>query len=578
MHEPRLAGFGRNVALKTAPVIGAGTSAPVALDTVIASAGSGSGKEKLAPDSANRNDGLWHTVEVPGGKVDLRFARWDAAGRAVYEAKGWKSTVPVYAASFEQALKRVKQLVQHRALTPRPSLGLSGSASPNTTTISAPSQKTVTIDLDDPAMRDGVVPKPWLTGEPGSYFSAPEVMVEARDRGVNVRTVDLSGGRGNKNLHAYVTLDKTARGGAMYALITAGSNPPFKIPSDAGDAFNKGYADMQGRISSQQMINAVGDLAAAGAALPRSTRGRLSGGSRARTGNVSPAPTRSKPNLTANRFSFRRLTYRGTTELGYLLDNVGRHLPGINTNPMRGIANCLSTAVALERQLAGKPAMALKDHVPYEHDVYDFYGRLPISGTYGKSGLARFDIDSLMKYVEALPRGARGLLLVSPLGAEFGHVMVIQNVNGRAVIMDGQNGYVVNPKALSTGVSLGMTDFPPGSSLASLPNNPAVKYEFLRTDDVRSPGSALPKNVLQARVQVVDRYNNTVTLEVIDRNGAVSRQSIDQSRSPGILRGLAAGENVYLVDDRSSTVRPPGMLVIKQSDGLKMLKRIESRQ
>lgn len=569
--------------MKPGSITGAGASAspsaPSGSETFIALAGSGAGKERLAADSAKRNDGQWHTVDVPGGKVDLRFARWDTAGRAVYEAKGWKSTVPIYATSFEQALKRVRQLVQNRALTPRPALTLPASASPNPTTISAPSQKTVTIDLNDPSMRDGVVSKPLFAGEFGSFFLDPGAITEAKDRGVNVRIVDLSAGRGNKDLHAYVTLNQTEQGGGMYALITASSNPPFKIPSNAGAAFNKGYADMQARISSQQMVATVNDLASAATALkPKTASGKPlarrpllnSVGRRTRGSAERPAST---PRLSM----FPRRKF-GITPLEYLMRNAGWMIPGLHVNPTRGKQNCISAAVALERLRAGYPALALNQALTYEHDVYDFYGRLPITGTRQKSGATRpFDIDSLLKYVESLPRGARGLLLVMPRAPNIGHAMVVENINGRAVIMDGQVGTVINPKALSSGVLLG-GEFPAGSSLASLPNDPAIKYEFLRTDDVRSPGSALPKNVLQARVQVVDRYHNNVVLEVIDRNGAVTRQSIDQSRSPGVLRGLRAGENVYLVDDRSSTVRPPGMLVIKQSDGFNALRRIEARQ
>ncbi len=566
-------------------VTSSGTGPPPATAFESAISSAGSAKEKLAPDPGNRNDGRWHTVDLPGGQAELRFARWDAAGRAVYEVRGWTSTVPIYANSFELALKRVKQLVQHQALKPRPKWTLTGSASPGSasptaTTVSAPSQKSVTIDLNDPSMRDGVVPKPWFSGKPGSYFLDPGAITEAKDRGVDVRIADLSGGRGDKDLHAYVSLSNDARGGGMYALITASSNPPFKIPSNAGAAFNKGYAEMQGRINTQQTIATVNDLAAAGAALsPKIASSRPV--IRARRASIQrpAAPPLNRPGRTATSFSFRRLSFRGVTDLGYLLDKVGWMLPGLHVNPMRGSANCLSTAVALERQRAGRPSMALKEHVPYEHDVYYFYGRLPISGTPQKSGPARpFDMNSLLRHVESLPRGARGLLLVSPLGADYGHAMVIENVNGRAVIMDAQNGYVVNPKALSTGMSLGLGSFPIGTSPASLPDHPGMKYEFLRTDDVRSPGSALPKNVLQAQVRVIDRYNNTVTLEVLDRNGGVSLQSIDQSRSPGVLRHLAPGENVYLVNDKSSSVRPPGMLVIKQSDGQKTLKRIDSRQ
>jgi hypothetical protein len=446
---------------------------------------------------------------------------------------------------------------------------------PISTSVQAPSQSTLTIDLEDPSMRDGVVPKPWLTGKPGSYFSAPEVIIAAKDHGVPVRTVDLNAGRGDKNLHAYVSLGNDAPGGAKYALITAGANPPFKVPANAGVAFIKAYTGMQDRIGKQQLFAAVGEVASAVVGLPR--RGQ----------SVRPTPAANRRPLVATGPTgaartqapgFRRVSYRGVTDLGFLMDGIGRMLPGLHVNPKGGLTNCLSAAVALERQRAGKPALALKQHVPYEHDVYNFYGRLPIAVVPKRSGPPEpFDMASMLKHVESLPRGARGLLLVSATGNEYGHVMVIENVNGRAVIMDGQNGYVVNPKALSTGVTLGER-MPMGGSLARMPDRTTMKYEFLRTDDVRTPGSALPKNVRQARVEVVDRYSNTVCLQVMDRQGEVTRQWIDQSKTPGVLKNLLAGENVYLVNDQSSSVRAPGLLVIKQSDGLKMLKRIESRQ
>jgi hypothetical protein len=565
-------------------VTASGTSPPTAtaFESTISLSGGAAPKEKLAPDAGHRNDGRWHGVEMLGGKVELRFARWDAAGRAVYEARGLTSTVPIYATSFQLALKRVNQLVAYKALKAKSTLGLPGSTSPHATSVSAPSQKSVTIDLNDPSMRDGVVPKPWLAGKLGSYFLDPGAITEAKDRGNDVRILDLSGGRGEKDLHAFLILNNDAQGGGMYALVTASSNPPFKMPSNASDAFNKGYSDMQGRISSQQMVATVNDLSAAGAVFKPKN---VSVGPRARSSAVKVKPAAVRPQNrpttpTSRPTSFLRRKFGAITHISYVLDKVGWMFPGMHVNPKGGdSANCLNTAVALERQRAGKPATALAGHVPYEHDVYYFYGRLPISGTPQKLGPTRpFDMNSMLRYVQSLPHGARGLLLVSPMGAEFGHVMVIENMNGRAVIMDGQNGYVVNPKALSTGMSLSTGIFPIGTSPASLPDLPFIKYEFLRTDDVRNPGSALPKNVLQARVEVVDEYTNRVLLNVIDRNGAVSKQWIDQSRTPGALRSLATGENVYLVNDKSSTVRAPGMLVIKQSDGQKMLKRIDSRQ
>ena len=546
---------------------------------LVSQSGGAAANGKLAPDAWRRNDGRWHDIAVPGGTVKVRFARWDRAGQAVYEAKGLASTVVVNAQSFNGAVNRVQQLVRYQALAPRPAAAGAGASAFDSTTVKAPSETALTIDLQDPSLRDGVVAKPWLTGEPFTYFSAPEVIIAAKVRGVRVQVVDLNAGRGNKNLRAYINLSNDARGGAMYALITASANPPFKVPAGAGVAFIKGHADMQDRIRTQGATAALADFAAAVVTLPR---GRVSGQPvgtiRPLTSAVQPRVPPSKPVRPQQSAPFPRQSYRGTTRIDDVMDNVGRMVPGLNVNPQRSELNCLSAAVALERQRAGKPALALGQHVPYEHDVYAFYGRLPIAGVRQKSGRVEpFDMKSMLKHVESLPRGARGLLLVSPLNAAYGHALVIENVNGRAIIMDGQNGYVVHPKAISTGVTTS-EPIPAGGSFNNMPDKPSIKYQFLRTDDVRSPGSALPKNVLQARVGAVDRYANKVHLDVIDHNGAVTKQVIDQSRTPGVLKGLVAGDNVYLVNDRSGTVRAPGLLIIKQSDGLKMMKRIESRQ
>ena len=523
---------------------------------------------------------------MPGGSVEVRFARWGANGRPAYEAKGTSATVPVQTTSFEKAAARAVQLVRYGALTPKPGVLKGASPASGSTSVQAPSTKVLTIDLQDPSMRDGVVPQPWLTGKPGSYLTAVEVILAAKERNVPVQIVDLSGGRGDKNLHAYVSVRNDAKGGAMYALITAGSNPPFKLPTAAGAAFRAAHADMNGQIGRHETIAAVNEFGAAVVGLPRGNRSARASGTLRTAAVTLPASTASTAStartktVTASVPSmFPRVKYRGpTTDLGYVMDNVGRMLPGLHTNPMDGILNCLNTAVALERQLAGKPALALPGHVPYEHDVYEFYGRLPIASAPQRTGPSEpFNMKSMLKYVESLPRGARGLLLVSSLEGEYGHAMVIQNVNGRAVILDAQNGYVVNPKALSTGVALGGR-MPLGTDLSSMPDKPLVRFQFLRTDDVRNPGSALPKNVKQARVEVVDEYNKRVALQVLDGQGNITKQWVDQRATPGILKGLMAGENVYLVDDRSTSLRAPGMLVVKQSDGLKMLKRIESRQ
>ncbi len=77
------------------------------------------GKEKLLPDTLNRNDGDWHPEWLGGGKVDVRFKGWDANGKAVYQMKGASSVVEFHTNSYEKAANRAAELVRNKALTPR---------------------------------------------------------------------------------------------------------------------------------------------------------------------------------------------------------------------------------------------------------------------------------------------------------------------------------------------------------------------------------------------------------------------------------------------------------------------------
>ena len=80
------------------------------------------GKEKLERDIQGRSNGAWHPVVVPGGEVEVSFSCWDGQGRAVYKVRGARSTVPIFATSFEEAALRAKDLVHNRALRPQPTL------------------------------------------------------------------------------------------------------------------------------------------------------------------------------------------------------------------------------------------------------------------------------------------------------------------------------------------------------------------------------------------------------------------------------------------------------------------------
>jgi hypothetical protein len=82
--------------MKAVSHVTAGTSTSIqAQNNIIALAGDQNNKQRLVRDAQGRNDGQWHAIDVPGGQVELRFARWDEGGRAVYEARGRSSTVPI---------------------------------------------------------------------------------------------------------------------------------------------------------------------------------------------------------------------------------------------------------------------------------------------------------------------------------------------------------------------------------------------------------------------------------------------------------------------------------------------------
>jgi Papain fold toxin 1, glutamine deamidase len=571
--------------MKAVSHVTAGTSTSIqAQNNIIALAGDQNNKQRLVRDAQGRNDGQWHAIDVPGGQVELRFARWDEDGRAVYEARGRSSTVPIYTASFDAAAKRLQQLVRGQALAPKLGLAQGLSQESRSTAATATNRKVLTIDLEDASLRDGNVPRPWLSGAPGSYLTATAAIIEAKDRGVPVRVVDLNAGKGNKNLHAYVSLANNAQGGSKYALITSGSNPPFKIPAAAGADFRQAYIDMQGRIGKQQVISTVQDLAAAAVSLPRRSQpGPARAVATTSTLNAPPSTSRGAQAKAGSATTPGRFQYgETTTDVGYLMDRFGKMLPGLNVNVQQGERNCLNCAVSLERARAGRPNSARPQQLDKdkEADVFLYYGRLPIEAPPNQKGSPQvFTMPSLLRHVESLPHGSRGILFMRNMRTMHAHATVIENFNGRAAILDGQVGLVMDPKAYSTGLLSG-EQWPSGrpAPLASIPDKPWITFEFLRTDDIRNPGSALPKNVSLARVQVVDRASNRVRLDVMERTGEWSSQWVDQSATPGLLKGLLAGDNVYLVNDQSNKVRPPGMLVIKQSDGLKTLKRIDARQ
>jgi Subtilase family len=245
------------------------------------------------------------TGQVLAGK--LMFGR-SSSGNAVFWLEGVEGAkYPLRSADGKpvtnvlEARDRARQLIEgggatrlarRPALTAQPS-----STAPGSTTIQAPSQTKLTVDLNDRSMRDGVMSKPWLSGPTGSFFWDPRAITEAKDRGVPVTVVDSNAGRGEKDLHAYITLNNGQRGGGMYCLITCGSNPPFKIPANANAAFIKGYNDMQARMGQQQVINTTTELTSAIVGLPRKPLSPTL--TRPSTSTVAVAPPPNRSNTTA---------------------------------------------------------------------------------------------------------------------------------------------------------------------------------------------------------------------------------------------------------------------------------------
>jgi hypothetical protein len=243
--------------------------------------------------------------------------------------------------------------------------------------------------------------------------------------------------------------------------------------------------------------------------------------------------------------------------LNLSMGGLARSLPGLNVNPLRSGTNCIDAAVALDRQRGGAPASALALERTNPADLNTLYGRLPeqgfsakVNGRYLLPPKTRFDMASMQRYVGSLPNGARGILLVNYRMLESGHALVVENVNGRAMFIDGQSGLVLEPKAISSGAmvlpALAGSTKAAGRSLAELPD---IHYMFLRTDDV-SRLNALPKGTRQGIVVAAESGNQRV--RVADPTGVRSDEWVDVSNAPGSPPRMRLGENVYVVDDASA--------------------------
>lgn len=225
-------------------------------------------------------------------------------------------------------------------------------------------------------------------------------------------------------------------------------------------------------------------------------------------------------------------------------------MPGLDVNPTGSARNCLNAAFALDRQLAGAPAVATALEISDPDDLFDLYGRLPEQG-FGARGSdgsfllgpgQRFGLQTLLEHVASLPEGARGIVLVSYGEYGQGHALVVRNVGGRAVLLDGQSGAVVDPRALSTG-AIALPDALRAFTRGSPPAERAdVSYLFLRTDDV--PGlSPLAPGVRQA---IAIHYDETARrVEIVDPRTGESRW-IDVSLADFDALAARPGLNVYV--------------------------------
>ncbi|MGL5817266.1 MAG: pentapeptide repeat-containing protein, partial [Phycicoccus sp.] len=240
----------------------------------------------------------------------------------------------------------------------------------------------------------------------------------------------------------------------------------------------------------------------------------------------------------------------GAGSPGILLVGAGwaTPIPGLDVNPLGGTRNCVNKAVALDRLRAGMPASALPGDVDTVHDLYRLYGRLPESGfgaTAGGDHLLpggqRFDVGTLQAYIEALPVGARGIVLVHYRSMDRGHVLLGENVGGRASFFD--SGAVLDPRALSTGAIVRPELLLGVSTPDDLPDLADAWYSFLRTDDVPYL-LPVPEHV-QAAV-VLDLDTESGLLLVTDPILGASRW-VDATGLPSDARPRR-GEPVYVVD------------------------------
>jgi hypothetical protein len=268
----------------------------------------------------------------------------------------------------------------------------------------------------------------------------------------------------------------------------------------------------------------------------------------------------------------------GTPSLRLAAAGLAQAMPGLHVNPLRSVANCISSSVALAFQRAGRPGSALAAAMTDASDLHAFYGRLPEQGFGAKVGSAyllppttRFDINSLQRYVSSLPHGARGIVLVRYEAINHGHALVIENIKGRATFMDGQSGMAVHPKAVSSGavVMPDRIDMPQWAvdvkAGRNIPDLKDVNYMFIRTDDVVSL-RGLPKGTRQGIVTHIDvagqRARVTDAVSHRERWVAVDPKSNQ-------LGKVRLGENVYTVQNPAGSGKTAFTQLIPQGEGLR---------
>jgi hypothetical protein len=255
-----------------------------------------------------------------------------------------------------------------------------------------------------------------------------------------------------------------------------------------------------------------------------------------------------------------RVTYaKGTPLTELVAARLAASVPGLDVNPTGSALNCLNAAVALDRQLAGAPAVATPLTISEPDDLFDLYGRLPEQG-FGARGPdggfllgagERFSLRSLQQHLVALPQGARGIVLVSYGQYGQGHALVVRNEGGRAVFLDGQSGAVIDPRALSTG-AIALPDALNAYTRGKTPRErDDITYLFLRTDDVPTL-SPLAPGVGQGIAIDFDKASRRV--EIVDPRTGDSRWV---QVTPAEFEALAGrqGLNVYLWQTRAADGR-----------------------